>query len=69
MHKYLKEAKPRPKEDLSQVRNTVSEILESVRAEGVEAVRRYSKKFDNWAPDSFKVNQDMIRAAKMMLMN
>ena len=31
MPKYLKEAKPRPKEDLSQVRDTVSEILESVR--------------------------------------
>jgi sulfopropanediol 3-dehydrogenase len=67
MPKYLKEAKPRPKEDLSQVRDTVSEILESVRAEGVEAVRRYSKKFDNWAPDSFKVNQDMIRAARSQL--
>jgi sulfopropanediol 3-dehydrogenase len=65
--KFSKRRKPRPKEDLSQVRDTVSEILESVRAEGVEAVRRYSKKFDNWAPDSFKVSQDMIRAARSQL--
>lgn len=51
MHSYLKEAKPRPKEDLSEVRETVREILESVKDEGVEAVRRYSKNFDKLGND------------------
>ena len=67
MSNYLKEAKPSPKEDLSEVRETVREILESVKNEGVEAVRRYSKNFDNWAPDSFKITSDEIKAAKSKL--
>ena len=67
MHSYLKEAKPRPKEDLSEVRETVRAILENVKNEGVEAVRRYSKNFDNWAPDSFKITRDEIEAAKSKL--
>ena len=67
MHSYLKEAKPRPKEDLSEVRETVREILENVRNQGVEAVRRYSKNFDNWAPDSFEITRDEIDAARSKL--
>ena len=67
MHSYLKEGKPRPKEDLSEVRETVRAILENVKNEGVEAVRRYSKNFDNWAPDSFKITRDEIEAAKSKL--
>ena len=67
MHSYLKEAKPKPEEDLSQVRETVREILESVKNEGVEAVRRYSRNFDSWAPDSFKITRDEIEAARSKL--
>ena len=39
MPSYLKSAKPRPKEDLSAVRDIVRDILESVQAEGEAAVR------------------------------
>ena len=67
MHSYLKQAKPRPKEDLSEVKEMVREILENVKNEGVEALRRYSKNFDNWAPDSFKITRDEIEAAKSKL--
>ena len=67
MHNYLKEAKPSPKEDLSEVRETVRDILESVKNEGVAAVRRYSKNFDNWAPDSFKITRDEMAAAESKL--
>jgi sulfopropanediol 3-dehydrogenase len=67
MPTYLKEAQPRPKEDLSAVRDIVREVLENVKAEGVEAVRRYSKKFDDWAPDSFKISEDEIRNARSQL--
>ena len=67
MPSYLKRAKPRPKEDLSAVRDIVRDILESVQAEGAAAVRRYSKNFDNWAPDSFKIGPDDIKAARSKL--
>ena len=67
MHRYLKQAKPAPEEDLSQVRETVREILESVKTEGEEAVRKYSKNFDNWAPDSFKITPDEMAEAKNKL--
>ncbi len=43
---YLKKAKERPAEDLSQVRETVRQIIEKVRQEGEDAVRYYSEKFE-----------------------
>jgi len=64
MATYLKEAKPRPKEDLTQVRETVRSIIEKVHEEGEAAVRRYSEKFDKWSPKSFKLTPDEIKAAK-----
>jgi len=67
MPSYLKSAKPRPKEDLSAVRDIVRDILQSVQADGQEAVRRYSQNFDNWAPDSFKIGPDEIKAARSKL--
>ena len=67
MPSYLKSAKPRPKEDLSAVRDIVRDILESVQAEGEAAVRRYSRKFDSWAPDNFKISLDEIKGARSKL--
>jgi sulfopropanediol 3-dehydrogenase len=61
---YLKKAKERPAEDLSQVRETVRQIIEKVRREGEDAVRHYSEKFDQWAPKSFKISEDDIRSAR-----
>lgn len=63
MLRYLKEAKPQAEEDLSRVRETVRSILESVKREGEEAVRRYSRDLDNWAPDSFKITRDQMEEA------
>ncbi len=60
---YLKKAKERPAEDLSQVRETVRQIIEKVRREGEDAVRHYSEKFDQWAPKSFKISEDAMRSA------
>lgn len=64
---YLKQAKERPPEDLSQVRETVREILERVKSEGEAALRYYSRQFDHWDPPSFKVSQDQMRAARRQL--
>ena len=67
MPNYLKSAKPRAEEDLSAVRDIVRKILESVRTEGEEAVRRYSRDFDSWAPDSFKISAGEIQSARSKL--
>jgi sulfopropanediol 3-dehydrogenase len=46
------------------VRATVSEILDAVRREGLAALQRYSAKFDNWNPESFRISADEIAAAE-----
>jgi sulfopropanediol 3-dehydrogenase len=67
MARYLKQAVERPVEDMTAVRQTVAEILDRVRQDGTEAVRFYSKRFDDWAPTSFRLTEDEIRAAKAAL--
>ena len=64
---YLKSAKERPAEDLTEVRETVREIIERIKQEGEAAVRFYSEKFDSWSPKSFKVTEDDVRSAKEKL--
>jgi sulfopropanediol 3-dehydrogenase len=61
---YLKEAQPRPAEDMSQVRETVHQIIDKVKREGEDAVRHYSKAFDQWAPDSFRISEQEMRSAR-----
>ncbi len=61
---YLKKAQERPAEDLSQVRETVRRIIEKVKQEGEDAVRHYSKAFDQWAPKSFKISENDMRSAR-----
>lgn len=64
MPEYLKRPEAQPPEIAEGVRNTVSEILLAVEKDGLEAVRRYSEKLDNWNPESFMVSgQDVERAA------
>ncbi|MEW6666753.1 MAG: histidinol dehydrogenase [Thermodesulfobacteriota bacterium] len=67
MAEYLKKALVRPEEDIAAVRNAVREMLEKVKKEGEAAVRFYSKKFDDYAPKSFRVSNDDILAAKRQL--
>ncbi len=61
---YIKKAEQRHEEDLSSVRNLVSEILEKVRNEGENGVRYYSDRFDKWNPLSFKLTQEEIAEAE-----
>jgi sulfopropanediol 3-dehydrogenase len=67
MARYLKRAVDRPVEDLTAVRQAVSEILERIQTEGMDAVRFYSKQFDNWEPKSFRLSADEIQAARRAL--
>ncbi|MDQ2795861.1 MAG: histidinol dehydrogenase [Actinomycetota bacterium] len=43
-----------------EVATTVRDVLDDVRARGDEAVRRYSEKFDNWSPESFRLSPEQI---------
>jgi sulfopropanediol 3-dehydrogenase len=47
----------------SKVRSTVETILADIEARGDAAVRELSSKFDNWAPESFRLNGQQIDAA------
>jgi sulfopropanediol 3-dehydrogenase len=47
----------------SKVRSTVETILADIEARGDAAVRELSSKFDNWAPESFRLTGQQIDAA------
>ncbi len=51
----------------AQVRSTVEGILKNIEERGDEAVREYSKKFDQWDPASFTLSQADIEAAVKQL--
>lgn len=38
----------------------VREVIDDIRTQGDAAVRRYSEKFDNWSPPSFKLSKGDI---------
>ncbi|WP_442481142.1 histidinol dehydrogenase [Streptomyces sanglieri] len=46
----------------SEVAQTVAQVIADVRADGDEAVRRYSAAFDSWQPDSFRLGAAQIEA-------
>lgn len=62
-HTYLKEATESELEINEQVTDTVADILSDVRADGDEAVQRFTEKFDDVSRDSFRVSDDEIAAA------
>jgi sulfopropanediol 3-dehydrogenase len=45
------------------VRETVAEILAGIELDGTDAVRAYSRRFDDWDPVDFRVEPDAIEAA------
>jgi sulfopropanediol 3-dehydrogenase len=51
----------------AQVRSTVEGILKDIEERGDDAVREYSKKFDQWDPASFTLSQADIEAAVKQL--
>lgn len=61
--RYLKEPIPPPEEVTQEIRDTVSTIISDVARDGTDAVRRYSERFDNWSPPSFRVPEDAIDRA------
>ncbi len=53
----------RPSGGNAGVDGSVREVLARVRAAGDAALREYSKKFDGYAPSSFKVDEGSLREA------
>ncbi|MDB4896932.1 MAG: hpsN 2 [Firmicutes bacterium] len=64
MREYLKEPKPSTAEDKQQVQQTVREVLAAIQEKGGAAVRSYSRQFDKWDPQSFRVSEAEIHAAR-----
>ncbi|MED4750388.1 histidinol dehydrogenase [Brevibacillus choshinensis] len=63
MAKHLKRAAQGPESASPELRETVAGIIEEVRQDGMSAVRKYSKRFDDWNPDSFRVDAQTIERA------
>ena len=65
MIRYLKRGKDAQgrADDDAQVRTTVEGILKDIEQRGDDAVRAYSRKFDNWDPASFTLSQGEIENA------
>ena len=64
MAQYLKQgidADTKMKSD-AKVRETVESILAEIEEHGDATVRKYSKTFDKWAPESFRLSQSEIEA-------
>lgn len=65
MRRMLKARKARAAFSLAEIQDTVAQIIEEVRNEGEDAVRRYSEKFDKWSPKSFRLTEeDIAKASK-----
>jgi len=64
MTRWLKEGLSQEEKDFAdaKVRETVETILNDIKARGDAALRDYSEKFDNWAPEKFRLGREEIDA-------
>ena len=69
MIRYLKRGKDSTirADENAKVRATVEAIIKDIEARGDDAVREYSKKFDNWDPTDFRLSEADIEAARKSL--
>lgn len=63
-YRELKQEKPVTAEDTRQLQETVRDILNRVKSEGDSALRHFSKQFDKFEPESFRVSPDEAAKAK-----
>lgn len=61
--KTIKEGGHRLFEEDPETSQYVSEMLEDLRKNGMDAVRKYSRRFDNWDPPSFELSERQIDEA------
>ncbi|MSQ60603.1 MAG: histidinol dehydrogenase [Betaproteobacteria bacterium] len=48
--------------DVARVRQTVEGVLADIEKRGDEAVREYSRKFDQWEPKNFRLSEEEVHA-------
>jgi len=65
MIRYLKRGKDaQTKSDAdAKVRATVESLIQAIESRGDEAVREFSRQFDNWDPADFRLSQQQIEAS------
>ena len=63
MAEYLKQAAPWASQSSDEVKSTVSEMLLRIERDGLDAVRDYSRRLDDWDPPSFVVDDATVRKA------
>jgi sulfopropanediol 3-dehydrogenase len=61
---HLKRPNMPTDEDRAALSARVTELLADLRANGEDAVRRYSREFDGWDPEDFRVSDAEIEAAE-----
>ena len=61
--KVIKEGGHRLFEEDQETTRYVREMLDDLRKDGMDAVRKYSQKFDDWNPDSFELTEQQISEA------
>ncbi len=61
--KMVKRGRRRLLEEDQETARIVSEILKDIEKNGMDAVRRYSQKFDGWNPKSFELGEKEIEEA------
>src|SRR5207245_2917896 len=59
--KLIKQGVQRLFEKDSETARTVSDILLDLERNGMDAVRKYSQKFDDWSPGSFELAENQVR--------
>lgn len=62
--RYLKTGKTEAerKQDAEQIRDTVSRIIREIEEQGDLKVKEFSRQFDKWSPESFRLQPDEILA-------
>ena len=60
---YLKRAPLVSETNRRELAMQVMDVLADIRQNGEPAVRKYSERFDDWAPESFRISEEEITAA------
>jgi sulfopropanediol 3-dehydrogenase len=60
---YLKKATKTPETDETQTREIVVNMLDDIKENGEEAIKKYAEKLDNWTGDFIITQDDIDKAA------
>ncbi len=60
----IKPETPPREEDIERLREGVAQILKGIKEKGDEALREFSKRFDNYDPPSFRVSEEEMDEAE-----